>query len=68
MAWPRALKPHEYVVVQQADFEEHAEDVISPCIDLSDVRRLQSWRTDGLLLRLTSCLLGRPCRCNLRGH
>jgi hypothetical protein len=42
MVWLRAWKPRDYVLVQQADFEEYLEDVINPLTDVSDVRRLVS--------------------------
>jgi hypothetical protein len=42
MVWPRGLKPHGYVLVQQAEFQEHVEDVISPLMGLSDIRQLVS--------------------------
>jgi hypothetical protein len=42
MVWSGGLKRHGYVLVQQAGFEEHAENVISPLMDLSDIRQLVS--------------------------
>jgi hypothetical protein len=42
MVWPRGPKPHGYVLVQQRGFEDHAENVVSPLMDLSDIRQLVS--------------------------
>ena len=41
MAWPRGAK-HGYVLVQQAEYEEHLEDVISPLVDMANIRQLVS--------------------------
>jgi hypothetical protein len=42
MVWPRGLKQQGYVLVQQGEFEEHVEDVVSPLTDMSDIRQLVS--------------------------
>jgi hypothetical protein len=42
MVWPRGFKPHGYDLVQQGVCEDHVENVITPLMDLADIRQLVS--------------------------